>query len=105
MKSLFYVFFLLVSMSVYAQLTAAQYKVKSLEANSPNGDFGTTFYGKDKIVFSSSRKTGISNKTWEGNDQPFLDLYIGNVEEDGEITRVRPFSSAVNSKYHEAMVA
>ena len=89
----------------YAQLTAAQYKVKSLEANSENGDFGTAFYGKDKIVFSSSRKNGISNKTWEGNDQPFLDLYIGNVEKDGEITRVRPFSSAVNSKYHDAMVA
>ncbi|MCA0933198.1 OmpA family protein [Lutimonas saemankumensis] len=96
---------LLLSMSVFPQLTAAEYKVKSLEANSENGDFGTTFYGKDKIVFSSSRKNGISNKRWEGNDQPFLDLYIGNVEPDGEITRVRPFSSAVNSKYHDAMVA
>ena len=92
-------------MAVYSQLTAAQYKLKSLEANSENGDFGTAFYGTDKIVFSSSRKNGISNKTWEGNDQPFLDLYIGNVEPDGEITRVRPFSSAVNSKYHDAMVA
>ena len=105
MKNLFYIIFLLVSVTAYSQLTAAQYKVKSLKANSENGDFGTTFYGKEKIVFSSSRKTGISNKTWEGNDQPFLDLYMGNVEEDGEITRVRPFSSAVNSKYHEAMVA
>ncbi len=105
MKSLFSIIFLLLSVAAYSQLTAAQYKVKSLEANSENGDFGTTFYGKDKIVFSSSRKNGISNKTWEGNDQPFLDLYIGNVEADGEITRVRPFSSAVNSKYHDAMVA
>jgi len=80
---------MLLSVVLYAQLTAAQYKVKSLEANSENGDFGATFYGKDKIVFSSSRKNGISNKTWEGNDQPFLDLYIGNLEKDGEITRVR----------------
>jgi len=105
MKILFSMMFLLLSVTVYSQLTAAQYKVKSLEANSENGDFGTTFYGKNKIVFSSSRKNGISSKKWEGNDQPFLDLYIGNVEPDGEITRVRPFSSAVNSKYHDAMVA
>ena len=105
MKSIFSIVFILCSMAVYSQLTAAQYKLKSLEANSENGDFGTAFYGTDKIVFSSSRKNGISNKTWEGNDQPFLDLYIGNVEPDGEITRVRPFSSAVNSKYHDAMVA
>ena len=48
---------------------------------------------------------GYRTRTWEGNDQPFLDLYIGNVEADGEITRVRPFSNAVNSKYHDAMVA
>ena len=105
MKSLFSVLFLLCSLVAHAQLTAAQYKLKSLEANSENGDFGTAFYGLDKIVFSSSRKNGISNKTWDGNDQPFLDLYIGNVEADGEITRVRPFSSSVNSKYHDAMVA
>jgi len=105
MKSLFSILFLLYSIVSFSQLTAAQYQVKSLEANSENGDFGTTFYGPEKIVFSSSRKNGISNKTWEGNDQPFLDLYIGNVEADGEITRVRPFSNAVNSKYHDAMVA
>ena len=105
MKSIFSVLFILCSMVAHSQLTAAQYKLKSLEANSENGDFGAAFYGADKIVFSSSRKNGISNKTWDGNDQPFLDLYIGNVEADGEITRVRPFSNSVNSKYHDAMVA
>lgn len=105
MKSIFSFLFLFISLTTYSQLTAAEYKVKSLEANSEYGDFGTTFFGKDRIVFSSSRKNGISNKTWEGNDQPFLDLYMGNVESNGEITKVRPFSSAVNSKYHDAMVA
>lgn len=88
-----------------AQLTAPSYSVKNLKANSKNSDFGTTFYGKDKIVFSSTRQTGISGKKWDGNDQPFLDLYIGDVDEKGEISKVRPFSKSVNSKYHDAMVA
>jgi len=104
MNKFLLVLFLLISGVVHAQLTAADYSVKSLDANSENSDFGTTFYGKDKIVFSSSRKSGISGKKWDGNDQPFLDLYIGNVEKNGEIVNVKPFSSSVNSKYHDAMV-
>lgn len=88
-----------------AQLTAPSYSVKNLKANSKNSDFGTTFYGKNKIVFSSSRASGLSNKKWDGNDQPFLDLYVGDVGPDGEIENVKSFSQAVNSKYHDAFVA
>jgi len=97
--------FLITPLIVAAQLAPATYSVKSLDANSEYGDFGTTFYGTDKIIFSSSRKTGISGKKWDGNDQPFLDLYIGDIDKNGEIIKVKPFSSSVNSKYHDAMVA
>ena len=69
MKFLFSIFFILISLLANAQLTAAQYKLKSLDANSENGDFGTAFYGSDKIVFSSSRKNGISNKHQQGLTQ------------------------------------
>jgi outer membrane protein OmpA-like peptidoglycan-associated protein len=87
-----------------AQLTAPSYSVKNLKSNSKNSDFGTTFYGKNKIVFSSSRGDGLSKNKWAGNDQPFLDLFIGDVQPDGEIDHVKPFSRAVNSKYHDALV-
>jgi len=106
MNKILLLFFLLFSSVITAQLTAASYSVKNLDANSENGDFGTTFYGPNKIIFSSSRKApGVSNKKWDGNDQPFLDLYIGDVTEKGEIINVKPFSKEVNSKYHDAMVA
>lgn len=104
MKKYLSVLLWIVPLVCSAQLTAAEYKVKSLDANSENSDFGTTFYGPDKIVFSSSRPNGISNKKWDGNNQPFLDLYIGRVESNGELTKVKPFSNALNSKYHDAMV-
>lgn len=96
---------MLISGVVSAQLTAASYSVKNLDANSKYDDFGTTFLGKDKIVFSSSRQTGTSNKKRDAQDRLYLDLYIGNVSNNGEITKVKPFSSSVNSKYHDAMVA
>ncbi len=101
---IFLLLFISITSLVSAQLTAPSYSVKNLKANSKNSDFGTTFYGEDRIVFSSTRESGISNKKWDGNDQPFLDLYIGNVDKKGEINKVRPFSKSVNSKYHDAMV-
>jgi outer membrane protein OmpA-like peptidoglycan-associated protein/Tol biopolymer transport system component len=104
MKNLFIILLIIYLIPVSAQLTAPSYSVKNLRANSEYSDFGTTFFGKNKIVFSSSRGNSISNKKWDGNDQPFLDLYIGDVKPDGEIERVKPFSRAVNSKYHDALV-
>ncbi len=92
-----------ISYGAFAQLSAASYSIKNLDANSKYGDFSTTFYGKDKIVFSSSR-SGSEGSKWDGNDQSYLDLYIGDVNEKGEISKVKPFSRSVNSKYHDAMV-
>jgi len=112
MKFLFTSFFILNIVLLTAQIEradsikAATYSIYNLEANTKYSDFGTTYMGKDKIVFSSSRKTpGVMKKVWKENNQPFLDLYIGDVAESGEIINVKPFSSDVNSKYHDAMVA
>ncbi len=104
-KRILLLFFFFISGIVSAQLTAASYSVKNLDANSKNYDFGTTFYGKDKIVFSSSRQTGVSNKKRDSQGRFFLDLYIGDVDQKGEINKVRRFSKSVNSKYNDAMVA
>lgn len=106
MKNILTFLFCLITAYASAQLTAASYSIKNLDGNSPNLDFGTTFYGKNKIVFASSRRApGVSNKKWDGNDQPFLDLYIGDVDAKGEIINIKPFSKSVNSKYHDAMVS
>jgi hypothetical protein len=105
MKKFLVILLIVHLLPLHGQLTAPSYSVKNLKANSKNGDFGTTFFGKNKIVFSSSRANGISGKKWEGNDQPFLDLYVGDVSPDGEISNVKNFSQGVNSKYHDALVA
>ncbi|MDY7395989.1 OmpA family protein [Aureibaculum sp. 2210JD6-5] len=112
MRSLIILIFVLSTVFSNAQIEradsikAAEYSIKNLEVNTKYQDFGSTFMGKDKIVFSSSRKTaGLSNRKWKKNDQPFLNLYIGDLKSNGEIVNVKPFSSDVNSKYHDAFVA
>jgi hypothetical protein len=46
---------LLFIVTCYSQTTPGEYTINNLEANSKNSDFGPTFFGEDKIVFSSSR--------------------------------------------------
>jgi len=86
-------------------IMAAEYSIKSIDANTKYSDFGSTFMG-DKIVFSSTRKKpGINKRVWRGNNQPFLDLYKGDLLSNGEIDNVSPFSDKVNTKYHDAFVS
>ena len=86
-------------------IMAAEYSIKSIDANTKYSDFGSTFMG-DKIVFSSTRKKpGINKRVWRGNNQPFLDLYKGDLLSNGEIDNVVPFSEKVNTKYHDAFVS
>jgi outer membrane protein OmpA-like peptidoglycan-associated protein len=83
------------------------YDVKRANINSDVDDFGGHFY-KDGIVFASERDKGVMSKrthSWTG--QPFLNLYFVPVKGCGtEVTygRPEPFSTDINSKFHDAVV-
>lgn len=89
----------------YETKTEENYTIKNLAVNTMYQDYGASYSGGNTIIFASSRKSkSIRNKVWEGNDQPFLQLYKGVFNEDGEITNVELFSKKINSKYHDADV-
>ncbi len=106
MKLLFKIIIVLSPFVLSAQIEradsikAATYSVKNLKANTKYQDFGSTFFGKNKIVFSSTRKGG-----WKAKTKSYLDLYIGDVSQSGEISNVKSFSNDVNTKYNDAFVA
>ena len=89
---------------VYGQNSPGQYTVKNAKINTQSSDFGTAFFGKDKVVFASP-KQGFTLNREENTSQPFLDLYIGEVTEDGQIIRKKKLEGDINSKYHEGMVS
>ena len=77
-----------------------QFEVKNLAVNSTEQDFGLTYF-KNEIVYTSSKHDiNAAYRRWNGNNLPFLDLYIGKIEENGEITNSKKMSS-LNKKYHE----
>ena len=80
-----------------------KYSVKNLEEiNTKNGDFGPSYLGTDKLVFTSPRRGfSIVRDVWEQNGQRFLDLYVGNIAEDGSISNKERLEGEVNTRYHE----
>ena len=77
-----------------------QFEIKNLVVNSEQQDFGVTFY-KDQVVFASSKHDiSAAKRSWNGNNLPYLDLYIGKVDDKSEIISTEKLNK-LNKKYHE----
>ena len=65
---------------------AGKYAIKQLDVNTENSDFGSAFYGENKLVFASPKK-GVSlvNDVWLENNQRYLELYVADILPDGEL--------------------
>jgi outer membrane protein OmpA-like peptidoglycan-associated protein/tetratricopeptide (TPR) repeat protein len=73
-------------------------EVVNLEFNTELSDFGTTEY-ENTLVFSSARGGG---RKYRWNEQPYLDLFSVEKEEDGSFGEVKPIEGLVNTKFHES---
>ncbi len=77
--------------------------LNNLAINTKYQDFSPTYYKKDKVAFASSRDDSyFVNRKWNGNNQPFLDLYIADLQDNNVLSNVRKFSKKVNKKFHDA---
>ncbi|WP_431134965.1 OmpA family protein [Psychroserpens mesophilus] len=77
------------------------FKVYNMDINTDVSDFGTTQY-QDQLVFASARGGG---KKYKWNEQPFLDLFTAEKQEDGSYGNVTALNDQVNSKFHESTVS
>ena len=91
----------------FAQDTKENYKVRLLEeCNDELSNFGTTFYGENQVIYSSPRKKSVMVKNiWNPNNQPYLELYVADIDEEGELVNRKKINKKVNSRYHESNVA
>ncbi|AJR03397.1 OmpA family protein [Siansivirga zeaxanthinifaciens] len=75
-------------------------EVYNLDINSSVSDFGTEELD-GKIIFASARGDG---RKYNWNEQPFLDLYFAEKQNDGTFGNVKLFGEKINSKFHESSV-
>lgn len=69
--------------------------------SSENSDFGPSFFGDDKLFFSST-KNSTGNKEFEWSGEPFLDLFVADLDSVGNLSNPKMISGKVNTEYHES---
>ena len=78
-----------------------RFKIKNLDANSAEEDFGVTYY-RNQVVYTSSRHQLASmSKKWNGNNLNYLDLFIAEVDTNTDELHHSKQIRNLNKKYHE----
>ena len=106
MKEVCTLLLLAVSLLIGAQTTPGKHSIKLSTINTKQADFGVNFMGDDKVIFASPNdKVTIVRRVWRENGQPYLDLYVGDIDSLGNVTNKRKLGGEVNKRLHEASVA
>ena len=75
--------------------------VETTKINTDQSDFSSAFFGPDKLVFSSTyQASGQRDYDWTG--EPFLDLYIADIGEDGQLENTEQIEGDINTAFHES---
>jgi outer membrane protein OmpA-like peptidoglycan-associated protein/tetratricopeptide (TPR) repeat protein len=77
------------------------FELEKVGVNSPNSDFGASFYGKDKIVYASASNTEGA-KVSEWTNQPFLDLFMADRDSTGQLSNSTRLDGDINTAYNES---
>tara|TARA_Y100001970_G_scaffold19388_1_gene21818 strand:+ start:7231 stop:10248 length:3018 start_codon:yes stop_codon:yes gene_type:complete len=76
-------------------------EIKKTNINSENSDFGPGFYGENKLIYSSTISS-TGNDLYEWTDEPFLDLFISDIDSLGNLSDPKQVTGDVNTPYHES---
>jgi len=80
---------------------AKGYELEKVSVNTKYSDFGPSYYG-DKLVYASATTKSEGAKNFEWTDQPFLDLFVADMDSLGNLSNAKALNGDVNTKYHES---
>ena len=95
MKRGFILFFLLASFLTVTGQSTGKYQIKFLEINKNNSDYGVAILDENKLVFTSADEDPTREHK---NYNPRKDLYVGDIDYDGEIKNVKPVVKKMNAR-------
>ena len=81
--------------------SAKGYEIEKVAINTEGSDFGPSYY-QGKLVFASSTTSTEGMKVHQWNEQPFLDLFVADMDEQGKLSNVTSLSGLINTRYHES---
>ncbi len=72
----------------------------NVSGNSAQSDFSPSFY-KNQLLFSSGREQN-SKDIYLPSQESYLDVFVANIDRDGDVYNPNPFTGIPNSKFHQA---
>ncbi|HIP49632.1 MAG TPA: hypothetical protein EYG92_11795, partial [Lutibacter sp.] len=103
--------FLFVFIATYtsnAQLEAAKYSIKNLKANTPYTDMSTSFWGKGRVIYTSSKNSRgiVKDRVSRGEkNKVFLETFSGFIDEDYEIKYIKKVKMDFDNDFNLSNVA
>lgn len=82
-------------------LASKGYELDKVSINTNYSDFGPSFYG-NKLVYATSSNKTEGGQIYDWNQQPFLDLFVADMDEEGRLSNPEPLSGEINTRYHES---
>tara|TARA_B100001750_G_scaffold43767_1_gene32072 strand:- start:138332 stop:140269 length:1938 start_codon:yes stop_codon:yes gene_type:complete len=79
---------------------ASGFFIFNIGANTAQADFSPSFYN-DKLLFSSSRKSK-SKKVYGPSGESYLDIYVADRDNSGNLKNVQVFGGIPDSPYHKS---
>ncbi len=102
MKRGFVFIFLLAFVLTATGQSTARYQIKFLEINKSNSDYGVAILDENKLVFTSADEDpGRERKNFNSRK----DLYVGDIDFDGEIKNVKPVVEKMNEDFNQTGLA
>ena len=85
-------------------ISPSKFVVEPVAINTKYSDFGPSYY-KDKLVFSASTRDTRNFKTHNWNNLPYLDLFMADMDSEGNLSNAQELKGAINTPYHESTPA
>lgn len=108
MKNKFLILFVLSFQIAFSQITAAKYTIHNIKTNTKYSDYGTSFFGPNRVIFASSKIDArhLRNKfKSQKDDSPRYDLFKGYLNHNGEINYTKKVLNDFVTKYNESNVS
>ncbi len=108
-KSFFtYLSLFFISVNAFAQLEVAHYSIKNLIVNTPYTDMSTSYWGKGRVIFASSKnsKEVVMDESQNNKirNKALLEIFSAFISEDNELAYPKKVNFAFDTDFNQSNV-
>ncbi len=106
MKKLLFILIALSTLYSVAQ-TSGKYTINNVDTNTEFSDYGASFAKNKQILYSATKKRSVMSyiiKNVGDEERKYYELYVADMDIDGNLLNKKRFSDEKNTKFHNSDV-